>query len=93
MCQLSWNSFHIHFFITTTPDIVTGWHILCLTYFSSSVLIKQKTRDLQIPDVITSTSSRVQYRSLHPCRVNIWLYHWPEVSDLSRAYPDLLAKD
>ena len=47
--SLSWNPF-IHFshtiHIITLPDIVTGWHILCLIYFSCTiqVLIKQEQR-------------------------------------------------
>ena len=47
--SLSWNPF-IHFLhtihIIPAPDIVTGWHILCLIYFSCTiqVLIKQQNR-------------------------------------------------
>ena len=47
--SLSWNPF-IHFLhtihIIPPPDIVTGWHILCLIYFSCTiqVLIKQEQR-------------------------------------------------
>ena len=47
--SLSWNPF-IYFLhtihIIPPPDIVTGWHILCLIYFSCTiqVLIKQEQR-------------------------------------------------
>ena len=47
--SLSWNPF-IHFLhtihIIPPPDIVTGWHILCLIYFLCTIqaLIKQEQR-------------------------------------------------
>ena len=75
--SLSWNPF-INFLHTIhsipPPDIATGWHLLCLIYFSCT----NKKWDLYIPDVITPTSRRVQLNSLRPCRVTFGLYHWPE---------------
>ena len=87
--SLSWNPF-IHFLHTIhsihPPDIVTGWHILCLIYFVCTIqaLIKQE----QIYP--HSWCHYTKFHSLHPRSVSIRLYHWPEGQG---PFPHLLCGD